>query len=95
LYKASYLGDENIDIEKIDEGQLVYKANVYEGVSPIINLCTKEKFPSLAIRLYEDCKKLYSSYYAESSAERIIRDSCFRDIEVTEKENRLESQLHP
>lgn len=43
LYKASYLGDENIDIEKIDEGQLVYKSNFYEGVFPIINLCSKEK----------------------------------------------------
>jgi hypothetical protein len=56
LYKVSYLGDENIDIEKIDEGQLVYKANVYEGVSPIINLCTKEKFPSLVIGYMKTAK---------------------------------------
>ena len=62
LYKASYLGDENINLEKINEGQLLYKANVYEGVFPLIDLCTKEKFPSLAIRLYEDCEKLYSSF---------------------------------
>lgn len=59
LYKTEYLGSEQIEARKIDEAQLLYKSNVYEGVFPLIEICTKEKVEKLFKKIYIDCEKIY------------------------------------
>lgn len=61
-----YLSDSNEEVvNEIDEGQVLYKSNIYPGIFPIVNVVTEEKIPSLAKKVFDDFKRIYDEHYSD------------------------------
>ena len=61
-----YLSDSNEEvIKEIDEGQILYKANVYPDVFPIVNVVAEEKIPAVAKKIMADFDRVYHEHYSD------------------------------
>lgn len=57
LFECYLEGDETV-VNKIDNGQLLYKTHVFPSVFPLIDIISKDKIPHLAKKLYADLDRI-------------------------------------
>jgi hypothetical protein len=59
-----YLDTSNTEyIDEINEGQFLYKSNIYPQVYPMIEVIVGDKVGELAKKIFEDLDRIYSDHY--------------------------------
>jgi hypothetical protein len=62
LFKCCLDSDDEIKVDEISEGQIIYKHNVYPGVFPIIEIITKGNVATIAQKISADIDLIFSDY---------------------------------
>jgi hypothetical protein len=57
----------DIVVTEINEGQVLYKNNVFPEVFPLIEVVTRERVPALAEKLFKDLNSITTTYYDDIS----------------------------
>lgn len=65
LFECFLDDNDQEQINEIDEGQLLYKSNVFPGVFPLIEIVTKDKVQNVAQKLYKDLNSICNTFFVE------------------------------
>jgi hypothetical protein len=52
-------------INEVNEGQFIYKSNVYPGVFPLIEVIAENRVADLAKKIFHDLDRIYKDHYSE------------------------------